>query len=317
MLIYNYNHEDAMKARADLQNKAAAMAIRAKMMASLREFFAGEDFLEVTTPTRIPAPALEDYIDAVPSGKNFWLRTSPELHMKRLLSAGFPRIYQTGPCFRKDEFGSRHLIEFTMLEWYRANADWFDILNDTQKLVQRAMLDCTGKLTCDFLGNHLDLSGEWERITVTDAFRKFADCDLQEEILAGRFEETLVTKVEPHLGKTKPTFLTEYPIECSGLSQPMNNNPKLVERWELYCSGVELGNACSELTNPQEQLKRFDDTAILRKNDNRDVYDLDVPFMNAINLGMPKCAGVAIGLDRLAMLVCGKNTIQEVNAFVE
>ena len=299
---------------ARLRTMRRNLEIRAKLLRGVRDYFDANGFMETQTAVRLPAPALEDYIDAEPSGMQ-WLRTSPELHMKRLLAAGYERIYQLGPCFRRGEYGSRHLPEFQMLEWYRLRADWRVIQGDAVKLVRHCMNVATGGVTCRFRGQTIDFGAEWEEITVEDAFRKFAGVDLDEAIANGQFEEILCEKVEPHLGNGRPTFLTEYPLACSGLSQAIKGHPNRVERWEAYVAGLELGNACTELVEPEEQLRRFKATAQLRANEHREVYPIDEAFMAAIRDGIPGAAGVAIGFDRFVMIVCGEDDIRNI-AFI-
>jgi lysyl-tRNA synthetase class 2 len=300
--------------RESLAAKKAALQMRARMLASIRAWFAAQGFLAVETPVRLPAPALEDYIEAT-AAEGQYLRTSPELHMKRLLAAGYERIYQIGPCFRKDEKGARHLPEFSMLEWYRAKSDWRQIQRDTVSLLRTVLQDCRQELCCRFKGQTLDFAADWDEISVSQAFRKYAARELQQCLQEGCFEEVLVSKVEPNLGLERPCFLSEYPLECSGLSAPVAGKPGFVERWELYVCGLELGNACSELLDPAEQERRFQACARLRQSQGRPVYDMDQDFMNALWLGMPKCAGIAIGLDRLAMLLCDAQNIDQVVAF--
>ncbi len=299
---------------ARLRDMRRNLEIRAKLLRCVRDYFDSHGFMETQTAVRLPAPALEDYIDAEPSGTQ-WLRTSPELHMKRLLAAGYERIYQLGPCFRMGEYGSRHLPEFQMLEWYRLKADWRVVQEDTIKLVRHCIRAATGGDVCRFRGQKIDFGADWEEITVEDAFRKFADADLDEAIANAQFEEILCEKVEPHLGNGRPTFLTEYPLACSGLSQAINGRPNRVERWEVYVAGLELGNACTELVDPDEQLRRFEATAQLRANEHREVYPIDEPFMTAIREGIPGAAGVAIGFDRLVMIACGVDDIRKI-AFI-
>ena len=301
--------------RAELSAKRPFMEKRSNALRALRNFFDEHGFLEVNTPVRIPTPALEDYIEAIPSG-NAWLRTSPEFHMKRLLAAGYGKIWQIGPCFRKDEEGRRHRLEFTMLEWYRANATWLEVLDDAEKLLHHAAMAVNKSAMCSFGGYDVDTAPPWERITVDDAFRKYAGIELDSALQQGRFEEILVEKVEPHLGVNgKPTALMEYPLACSGLSRRIPGSNDRVERWEVYVAGLELGNACSELADPEEQAARFNECAMLRQRENRMVYDLDQAFLDAMRVGMPPAAGVAIGLDRLFMLLAGASSIQEVSFF--
>lgn len=301
-------HEPSVE---ELKAKREVMKIRARASRATREYFDNLGFLEVFTPVRIPAPALEDYIDAEPSGTH-WLRTSPELHMKRLLAAENPRIYQLGPCFRMGENGSRHLPEFQMLEWYRRQDHWRTVLQDTQGLLRHVAKAVLGTESCHFRGETIDFAVPWEEITVDEAFSKWAGCSLDEAIAKGEFEQLLCERVEPHLGRQgRPTVLTEYPLACSGLSQPIPGRPDRVERWEVYLAGLELGNACSELVDPDEQLRRFQATAQLRAADGREVYPLDEPFMEAIRSGIPPSAGVAIGFDRLVMVLAGLDDIHQ------
>ncbi|NMA21352.1 MAG: EF-P lysine aminoacylase GenX [Lentisphaerae bacterium] len=288
--------------------------MRARMLSSIRQWFEDAGFLAVETPVRLPAPALEDYIEAEPSGEQ-WLRTSPELHMKRLLAAGYEKIYQIGPCFRKDEKGSRHLPEFTMLEWYRLHGNWRDIQHDTEALLRKVLQDCLGKSTCTFRGKQVDFGSTWDEITVDAAFQKYAGRSLDACLEEGCFEQILVDKIEPQLGQQRPTFLSEYPLACSGLSQPIAGRPDRVERWELYVCGLELANACTELVNPQEQESRFEACAQLRRSEGRPVYPMDQPFMNALWMGLPGAAGIAIGLDRLVMILNNCDSISEVVPF--
>ena len=293
-----------------------ALELRGRVLAALGEFFGSRGFLQVETPVRVLAPALEDYIDAEPSG-NAWLRTSPELHMKRLLAAGYERLWQVGPCFRLGERGRRHRPEFTMLEWYRAHADWRDILHDTVALLRELARAATDSTVCRFRGQTLDLAVPWTEITVDEAFRRYAGVELDAAIAAGRFEDVLVSRVEPRLGLDAPTILSEYPLACSGLSRQIPGRPDRVERWELYIAGLEIGNACSELVDAAEQRRRFAACAELRRAEGRTVYPLDEPFLAALTHGMPAAAGIAIGLDRLVMVLAGADSIEDVIAFPE
>lgn len=300
-----------------LAKKRSALFLRAKIYRSIHEWFASNDFLLVETPIRLPCPALEDYIDAEESGTQ-WLRTSPELHMKRLLAAEYENIYQLGPCFRKDERGRRHLPEFAMLEWYRLKADWRDILQDTKDLLRFALQKSLGTAKCLFQENEVDFSAEWDEITVEEAFLRYGEgITLQESLQKDCFEEILVSKIEPFLGFERPLVLSEYPLECSGLSRSLPDDPGKVERFEIYVCGIELGNACSELIDVNEQLERFKKSAALRASENRAVYPLDLDFMAALQKGMQDCAGIAIGIDRLMMIAANAKTIDEVVAFPE
>ncbi|MBR4518631.1 MAG: hypothetical protein IKO65_06495 [Victivallales bacterium] len=304
--------EDATKLGA----KRPRLEARAKMMSALRTWFAQNDFLELESPVRIPAPALEDYIDAVEAGAGRWLRTSPELHLKRMLAAGYERIYEIGPCFRFGEDGDHHREEFTMLEWYRRGGSWRDLMADAQEMIRAAIAAIhPGQNALPFREKMIHFDGAWQELSVSDAFARYAEMPLSEAIRRGDFELQLCEKVEPHLGNDAPLFLTEYPVECSGLSAPLPGKPGFVARWELYIAGLEIGNACSELVDPPEQECRFETTAELRARDGRPVYPMDQPFMNAIWNGLAPSAGTAIGLDRLAMVLTNATDIAEVRAF--
>ena len=310
---------DLSAARADaaqLTAKRPRLAARARLMQALRNWFAQHDFLEVESPVRLSAPALEDYIDAVEAGAGRWLRTSPELHLKRMLAAGYERIFEIGPCFRAGESGDHHREEFTMLEWYRRGGSWRELMADAQGMVRAAIAAIhPGKTALPFRGKLIRFDQNWQELTVFDAFERYAEMSLSEAIRRGEFELQLCEKVEPHLGNDAPLFLTEYPVECSGLSAPLEGRPGFVARWELYVAGLEIGNACSELVDPPEQERRFLATAELRARENRPVYPMDQPFMNAIWNGLAPSAGTAIGLDRLAMVLTDAADIAEVRAF--
>jgi len=306
--------EQSRQERIVLSSKRPVLEARARIMAGTRVFFENRGFLAVETPVRIPVAALEDYIEAEPSG-NCWLRTSPEFHLKRVLAAGYERIYQLGPCFRPGERGRRHNPEFTMLEWYRSESNWRQLMLDMMELVNSLAEQCLGSQLVSFRGQRLDLTPPWPEMTVEEAFRRYAGVQVDECCANGSFEQILVEKVEPNLGLDKPLFLTEYPLACSGLSRAFPARPNRVERWELYVSGMELANACTELTDAVEQKKRFDSSTELRIREGRPLYGIDMPFLTAMKLGMPVCAGTAVGMDRLVMLLTNSDEISQVIAF--
>ena len=286
-----------------LRSKKKNLEVRSHLLQVTRTFFYDQGFLEVETPVAVANPALEDYIDAIPAGKN-WLRTSPELHMKRMLVAGYEKIFQIGSCFREGEYGSRHRPEFTMLEWYESGSDYLDILEQTKLLVRK-------------ISYELDLrksyfTAEWELLTVKDAFAKFASKSVEELIQSGNFEEVLCLEVEPQLGKEKPTVLIDYPASMAALSRKKESDPSVAERWELYVDGLELANAYSELIDADEQYNRFKETADLRKREGREVYRIDEDFMESLREGMPESGGIALGIDRLCMAMLQTNEISDV-----
>jgi elongation factor P--(R)-beta-lysine ligase len=284
---------------------------RSHVLRTVRDFFHEACFVEVETPIRIPAPALETHIDAPASGKA-WLRTSPELFIKRLLVAGCERVFEMGACFREAECGRRHNPEFTMLEWYRVQADYLDILHDTEQLVQRVL-----SASCLYQGNQIDLSAPWPRLTVREAFLTCAGWDPTQTWDADRFDEDLVTKVEPSLPRHTPCVLIDYPAQAAALARLKPDDPTVAERWEVYIGGLELANAYTELCDPVAQRMRFETAAQERRARGKSVYPLDEAFLTALDHGLPPCGGIALGVDRLVMLACDAADIAEVRPFCQ
>ena len=295
---------------------ASNLETRSRLFRAVREFFYAQDFLEVETPVRIPAPALETHIDAPPSGKA-WLRTSPELHMKRLLADGCARIFQIGPCFRTGECGRRHNPEFTLLEWYRVGGDYTDMLRDTEALVAHVFQTVLGRTALTYRGTAIDLSRPWHSHTVREAFKKWAGWDPVAEWDADRFDFDLVQRVEPHLPQDRPCVLTDYPAPAAALARLKPSAPQVAERWEVYIGGLEIANASRELCDPKAQRKRFEEAAHARRQLGKEAYPLDEPFLEALERGMPPCGGIALGVDRLVMLACDATDIAEARLFCQ
>lgn len=293
----------------------AALPIRSRLLHALRSFFHERGFVEVETPVRLAAPALELHIDAEPAGDH-WLRTSPELHMKRLLAGGLEQIFQLGPCFRRGERGDRHHPEYTMLEWYRARADYTDILADTKALLAYCAQAVLGRTDLVYRGQKIALLPRWERLTVAEAFQQWAGWNPVTQWDAERFDLDLVEKVEPNLPREVPVVLTDYPAPAAALARRKPADPRVAERWELYIGGLELANAYSELTDPAEQRARFEECARARRALGKDLYPLDEAFLAALAT-MPPAGGIALGVDRLAMLFADAATLDEVMAFRE
>ena len=293
-------------------SKKDNLRFRHQFIRSIQQFFDSRYYIEINSPVRIKTPALEDYIDAIPSD-NAWLRTSPELHMKQLLAAGFERIYQIGPCFRMHEFGIRHRSEFTMLEYYQLDTDYRELLSITAELLKTVVADCFGSMELSYRKHRINFD-DTEIITVDDAFRRYAAIPVAEAIAKSTFEELLCSQVEPQLGLSSPCFLIDYPEEMAALAK-LNTNG-YAERWELYIGGLELANAYSELCDPLEQRDRFQKTAALRAADGRTVYDIDEQFLTALEQ-IDNCAGAALGIDRLMMILCDSYDIDDVIAFSE
>jgi len=290
------------------------LQLRAVLIQSLRTFFIDRGYLEVETPIRIPAPAPEAYIEPLIS-EGWFLQASPELCMKRLLAAGIPKIFQLCKCFRKGERGDRHLPEFTMLEWYAAESDYRDLMADCEALL-RHLASAMGKGgVLEWQGRRIELAPEWERITVAEAFQRYAPCTVEEALAQDRFDEMLVEYVEPHLGMVTPIFLCDYPVALGALARLSPTEPTVAERFELYVAGLELANGFSELVDPVEQRARFlaEREAIRRQG--RETGPMPEPFLAGLET-MPPAAGIALGVDRLVMLFAGADNIDQVVAFM-
>jgi len=292
-----------------LARKRALLWQRAAILQKVRAFFIGQGYLEVETPHRIPANAPEQHIDAVPSG-DWALHTSPELAMKRLLAAGHEKIFQICRVWRDGERGQYHLPEFSLLEWYRSGVDYQELMAECERFLLHLVPE--GRLVR--AGREISLAGSWENLTVAEAFSSYAAMNLERALEAGCFEELLTAEVEPNLGKTRPTFLTEYPLALAALARAKPGEPRFAERFELYIDGLELANAFSELTDPLEQRKRFTAEERQRRAAGKRPYPLPENFLNELS-AMPEAAGIALGLDRLVMLITGAERIDDVVAF--
>ena len=290
------------------------LLLRSRVMHACRSYFQDVGFTELETPVRIATPAPELHIDAPPSG-HAWLRTSPELHMKRMLAAGCERIFQIGPCFREGERGARHNPEFTMLEWYRTNAGQFDILRDCEEMIGYVSRRVTGETALHYAGRTIDLATPWPRLTVREAFRQHAGWDPVAAYDADRFDLDLVNKVEPALPQDRPCVLCDYPAPAAALARLNPENPAVAERWELYIGGLEIANAYGELVNAAEQRVRFVECNAARLRAGRAAYALDEPFLAALASGLPPCGGIALGMDRLVMLFCNAKDISDIRPF--
>ena len=289
------------------------LKIRARTVQAVRDFFIGKDYLEIETPCRIPAPAPEEHIDAEISG-DWFLQASPELCMKRLLAAGYPRIFQICKCFRQNERGSKHLPELTMLEWYTSEADYFDIMAQTEDLVRFVAENINSGNHLVYQGNKIDLKKPWPKLSVAKAFKKFTSTTLEKALSEDLFDELMTSEIEPKLGHKKPVFLYDYPASLASLSMIKSDNPSIAQRFELYIAGLELCNAYTELTDPEEQKKRFEIEQNKRHGLGKRVYPMPEKFLEALEF-MPGASGNALGIDRLVMLFADTKKIDDIVAF--
>ena len=310
---------------------------RARIIAGIRRFFDEKGFVEVDTPLMVPQPGMEPHLEAFQTTyetRQFYLHTSPEYAMKRLLSAGFERIYQICKVFRHEPVGRMHTPEFTMLEWYRAYADYTDIMVDTEYLIAGLATDLHGEPVVRTDQCAVDLTPPWERLTVREAMFRYAGirADPYSETAAFirqaghstvdkddppdvAFFKVFLDRVEPHLGVQKPTILCDYPAPMAALARRKSSAPDLAERFEVYIAGVELCNAFTELNDPDEQRQRLEEEAAQRVREGNSAYPVDECFLSALEYGMPPSGGIALGVDRLIMLLTGASSIGEVMAF--
>ena len=316
---------------------------RGAVTGALRGFFAEQGFMEVETSVLQVSPGNETHLHAPrteivrPDGSRAsrYLRTSPEFACKKLLAAGEPRIFEFARVFRDRERGDLHLPEFTMLEWYRAGAPYDAIMADTVVVIARAA-QATGIGSFSFRGRTADPFAEPELLTVAGAFQRFAGIDLLSTIsgdegnraalaqmaagkvrVAGNdtwsdiFSKVLVEHVEPHLGQGRLTILFEYPSPEAALARVKAGDPRVAERFEVYACGVELANGFGELTDAEEQRRRFTESMAEKQRRYGEAYPLDEDFLAAV-AAMPEASGVALGLDRLVMLASGATRIDQV-----
>jgi len=289
------------------------LALRAVLLGSIRRFFEEREFLEVETPAIVPCPGLDVHLAAfevrAPKGEPVgWLATSPEYQMKRLLSAGAERIFQLCRSYRAEEHGRHHEREFTMLEWYRANATSDDVIRDTEELVA-------------FVASALDqpapeLQPPWQRLTVDEALQFHAnealDTLVQDE---EQFFRVWVEEVQPRLGNERPIIVTDWPSSMASLARLKPSG--MADRFEVFFRGVELCNGFGELTDATEQRRRFQRDQAERRAAGAPIYPIDERFLDDLERGMPESGGNALGVDRLLMLLLGADSIQAVMPFPE
>jgi len=287
---------------------------RAALILSIRNFFTDRSYTEVDTPLRLPVLIPEAYNEPVESGAEF-LQTSPEICMKRLLAeAGCQKIFQISKCFRKNERGDRHLPEFTMLEWYRIHSDYRNLMGECEDLIRYLVRADSNRELLTFNGKKINLTKPWIRLSVKEAFSKYAPITLNRALENGSFDDILCKHIEPELGLEAPVFLYDYPIALGALAKPKKDNPEVAERFELYIAGLELANGFSELIDEPEQRQRFETELLLIKKPGRASTELPEKFLLSLSQ-MVDTAGIALGVDRLAMVLWNKPTIDEVVSF--
>lgn len=281
--------------------------VRERVIDTIRSFFKDQGFHEVFTPTLVPVPSIEPNLEVFETELRTWKGTkrrsflimSPEFSIKKLLAAGIGNCFEITRCFRNNEEVSRlHNPEFTMLEWYRINADYTDVMKDFEQL----FLKIVGKEKLTYQGKVYDISLPWPRISVAEAFDKYAGKDVL-KVSDDDFYKIFFNDIEPAIAASrKPFFVYDYPISQASLSRPKKEDPRFAERFEVFLAGVELGNCFSELTDADEQKKRFMGDLAERKRMGKTDYPIDEDLIDALRSGLPVVSGIAVGVDRLIML---------------
>lgn len=329
-------HPDRFEDRAD------ALVRRADMVKSVREFFDRRGYVEVDTPALQLSPGMEPHLTAFetalgePNGDRqpVYLHTSPEFAMKKLLAAGMQRIFQLARVFRDGERSPRHHPEFTMLEWYQTGAGWRDIAEEAAEFVRAACGPVVqrGDVSCD-------LSQPWEFLSVQDAFARYAEIDLlataddplnpdtdmlcmfadglgirtaDTDTWEDIFFRIYLDRIEPQLGVGAATVLHSYPASLAALARLSPEDARVSDRFEIFICGLELANGYGELTDATEQRRRFAVMTAQRIAEGRTPYPVDEDFLAALENGIPDCAGIALGFDRLVMLAAGADRIEDV-----
>ncbi len=324
-------------------DRRPALLARGRIVAALRAWFAARNFIEVETGALQVSPGNETHLHAfattlaAPDGTSsrLYLRTSPEFACKKLLAAGERRIVEFAKVFRNRERGALHHPEFTLVEWYRAGEPYGTLMEDCAAILAVAA-EAAGTKHLHFRGRSADAFAEPERLTVADAFARFAGIDLLATLPGGEpdrealaraatasgirigdddrwgdiFSRVLVEKIEGHLGSGRATILDQYPAMQAALARPASDR-RVAERFELYACGVELANGFGELTDAAEQRRRLEREMAEKERLYGERYPIDEDFLAAL-AAMPQACGIALGLDRLVMLATGAARIEQV-----
>lgn len=234
--------------------------------------------------------------------------------MKKLLAAGYEKIFQICKCFRSGERGRLHTPEFTMLEWYGAGRDYGWLMEECEEMLRWVAQRLGRGDSLSFRGKELSMRPPWQRLSVKEAFSRLAPISMEEALAEDRFDEILISAIEPHLGGGAPLFLYDYPLAQAAQARPKRDNPAMVERVELYMGGLEIANGFSELTDHEEYKRRFVKENELRQALGKTIYPPADRFLEAVKF-LPPSAGMALGIDRLVMVFADASQIDEVLAF--
>jgi lysyl-tRNA synthetase, class II len=312
----------------------ADFVLRTRIVSAVRRFLDQDGFIEVETPILVPRyggafaePFVTHHNEL---GMDLYLRIATELYLKRLIVGGLERVYELGKDFRNEGVNYKRNPEFTMLEWYEAYADYQDTMRRTENLIEFVARETLGTTITTFKGNEVDLKVPWKRVKLIDELKEFdlwtKDYDdlkqrlesrgvdvSQDKTWAQLVDKAITAYVEPRL--IHPTILYDYPIELSPFARATDDDPEIVERFEYYVGGMEIGNAFSELNDAEEQAARFASQAAEGAGGNVEAEQGDPDYVEALSYGMPPTGGCGLGIDRLAMVLAGKDSIRDVILF--
>ncbi len=315
--------------------------VREQVIDAIRAFFKGRGFHEAEVPLLLPTPSTEPFLEVFKTelmddqGKRWdgFLPSSPEFALKKLLSAGSGSIFTITKSFRNGEGrSSRHNPEFTILEWYHTPGNYMTVAQDFEELMREISRATGGDgKNLNYQGRTYDINGSWERISVSEAFKKYAGIDTETMLDRDKLKEAskkkgyqvddestweemwnqiIANEIEPKLGVNGPTIMYDFPVSQAALAKKASD-PRFAERWEVYLAGYELGNCFSELTDWVEQEARCKADLLERKKLGKTEYPMDHDFIEALKLGMPETGGIAVGVDRLVALFADKPSIAE------
>lgn len=295
---------------------------RALCLKKIRDFFYTQNIMEVETPLLCQHTVTDPHITSFSTlynNQSYYLQTSPEYAMKRLLCAGSGSIYQICKAFRYDESGKKHNPEFTLLEWYETDRDHIQLMDNIDLLLQ-TVFDMPPAIKISYQDLFVaELSIDpltCELSELKNITKKHIDTDTTSLTYDDSLNLLLTHCIEPKLGTTEPTFIYNYPPSQAALAKiNTQSNPPIAERFELYIQGIEIANGFHELNNANEQYQRFTDNQKIRKKHNTIVPTIDSRFIDALTHGLPDCSGVAIGIDRLMMMFCNSHNIKEIMSF--
>ena len=331
---------EKIRKNPELREKCAKCS---KINELIRVFFKKRGFLEVQTPALVRCAGQEPYItpfdvvfrDEKNNKYKGFLITSPEYSLKKLLSGGFDKVFEIAKVFRSNEsFGGLHNPEFTMLEWYRINSDYRQIMIDTEQLIYFLAKKIKHSDYLIYQGQKINLAPPWPKVTVKDLFLKYANINLDKARTTAEFKKQLKDKmylkcrdwndifylvflneIEPRLKKDKPLIIFDYPLPQASLAKRKNKNSFYAERFEVYIGGMEIANAFSELLDPKEQFRRFKEENRLRKKNKKINIPIDKDFIHALELQIPPSGGIALGIERLQMIFLNIKDINDLLIF--